>query len=448
MERLPFSKKIIYAIGQLGWAICINVINFQLVYFYLPPEDAGLPNFITTVVFLGILNVVTLVLASGRLFDAITDPFIASLSDNWKSKLGRRIPFMRIGAIPTALFMVLLFYPPIAGISATNIIWLIIIQLLFYFSLTVYLTPFFALIPELGHDADQRLSIATWLSITYALGMMIGSLVPNIADLFANMFEISGRVQAIQAGLIFLGVLAAIFMLLPAFFIDEKRYTKPAEKSVPMREALRRCFQNESFKYYVVAELAYFMAIAIVMAGLLYYVTVLMELEESMSGVLFPIMVVLSFIGYPFVYSLAKKYGKKRFVVWAFLFMFVLFLGIYFIGKYPVPVMVQAYAMVVGLAIPISFLGVLPNAILADIAKKDAEVTGVAQEGMYFAARTLMQKLGQTLGVFTFAALTSLGNSIGDDLGIRLSALIGSVLCLFAGIYFRKYNEEAVLGVE
>ncbi|MFN3981993.1 MAG: MFS transporter, partial [Caldilinea sp.] len=79
------------------------------------------------------------------------------------------------------------------------------------------------------------------------------------------------------------------------------------------------------------------------------------------------------------------------------------------------------------------------------IAEHDAMRTGERLEGMFFAARTLMQKLGQTMGVVIFASLTILGRNPGDDFGIRLSGLAGFALCLAAGLVFTRYNERRVL---
>jgi GPH family glycoside/pentoside/hexuronide:cation symporter len=105
----------------------------------------------------------------------------------------------------------------------------------------------------------------------------------------------------------------------------------------------------------------------------------------------------------------------------------------------------QAYTLIVLYAIPIAFLGVLPNAVLADIAEHDAMHTGERLEGMFFAARTLMQKLGQTMGVVIFATLTIWGRNPGDDLGVRLSGMAGFALCVAAGLIFLRYNERRVL---
>jgi len=56
-----------------------------------------------------------------------------------------------------------------------------------------------------------------------------------------------------------------------------------------------------------------------------------------------------------------------------------------------------------------------------------------------------MQKFGQTAGVVLFAMFTSLGKDPGDDLGIRLSGLVGAALCILSGLYFLKYNEKKLL---
>lgn len=440
-SKLPKSQVFIYAIGQLGWSILINIVSLQLVYFYIPPEGSGIGLRITQTVFLVVLNALTLLAASGRLFDAITDPIIANLSDRWKGKRGRRVPFMLVGAFPAALFCVLMFIPIVAEVSSYNILWLFITQVLFYLFLTMYVTPYFALLPELGHTANDKLNLSTWISITYALGIAVASAVPAIGKLFS----VDNPMKEMQMATIAVSFVAMIFMLIPALFLNEKRYAKGEPSSVPMFKALKATFKNRNFRYYVVADFSYFMGLTIVMTGLLYYITVLLGLPETLMGQLLPLMVLVSFVFYPVVNILAKKLGKKPLVIGSFFFMSFIFFFIYFMGNLPIPNLLQAYLIIILYAIPVSFLGVLPNAVLADIAEHDAQQTGDKKEGMFFAARTLMQKFGQTFGVLCFAALTSLGKDPGDDLGVRVSGLLGFILCLVAGVYFMKYNEKKIL---
>ncbi len=445
VEHLPIGKQITYAVGQLGWSTLVNIVGLQLVYFYIPPKGSGIDVFIPQVVFLAVLNAITLIAAAGRLWDAITDPLIANLSDRWKGRMGRRMPFLLAGSIPAALFCTLMFIPVTQGGSGWNIVWLFMMQTFFYLFLTAYVTPFFALLPELGHTANERLNLSTWISITYALGIMLAAQVPLFGGIFGSLLGIEDTVLQLQIGIGFLSAVSILFMVVPVITIEEKRYCIATPTDVPLFQALKKTFKNQNFIYYVAADFSYFMALTIVMTGLLYYITVLLGLNKELMSSLLPAMVVISFIFYPVVNILAKKVGKKILISGSFIFMSVIFFFIYFLGRLPLAETVQAWLIVIFYAIPISFLGILPNAVLADIAEHDALKTDVRQEGMFFAARTLMQKFGQTFGVLIFAALTSLGKDPGDDLGVRLSGMIGFALCLFAGLYFMKYREKQLL---
>ena len=443
--KLPLNKQIIYSLGQLGWSILINMISLMLVYFYIPPDEAGIPYFITQITFLGVLNAITLIAASGRLFDAITDPLIAHFSDNLESEQGRRIPFLKFGALPAGIFCFLLFVPLVQGESALNIVWLVVIQILFYLFLTMYVTPFFALLPELANNEQERLNLSTYISITWALGMMLAALLPAIADIIQQTALVSDRVGAFQAAVAILAVIAVILMYLPVLAIDENKYCENKAAKVDLMDALKVIFSNKNFRYYIIADFAYFTGLTIINTGMLYYVTVLLFQTEAFVSFLIPLMAIVSFVFYPFVNFLAKKFGKKNLVVFSFFFMSGVFCFIYFLGKMPISNVLQAYLLVILAGVPIAFLGILPNAILADIAEFDAVKSGNRKEGAFFAARTLLQKLGQTSGIFFFAALTTFGSNQGDDLGIRLSGVLGMILCLLAAIVFMRYKEKKIL---
>ncbi len=445
VESLPFSKQMAYATGQLGWSILVNIVGINLVYFYLPPDTSGLPTLITTATFLVVLNAITLILASGRLLDAFTDPWIAGLSDRSLNPRGRRIPFMAKGAFPAAVFLFLMFVPPVSEQSTVNIVWLAVFQALFYVTLTFYLTPFFALLPELGHTPRERLNLSTWISITFALGLILAGLVPGIASAVESAMGLS-PLRAFQATIGGLAALAAALMLVPVSTIDEKRYSRGVPSNVPLLDAVKATFANVEFRKFVTADFVYFTGLTIVQTGILFYVTVLLEQEETLASLLLTVLVLGSFLFYPLVNLIAKRTGKKGLMVASFAWMSLVFAAVPTLGNLPLDATAQGYALVLLLSVPLAVLGVLPNAVLADIADADARKTGEAREGMFFASRTLMQKVGQTSGVVVFAMATTLGRDVGDDLGIRLSGVIGFVLCLIASVVFSRYDERATIG--
>lgn len=107
MKRLPNSKIAAFAIGQLGWSMMSGLISNWLVYFYQPDAAAqasGQTLFVPQGrVILGIFTIIGAITALGRIFDAVTDPWIASLSDRCKSPAGRRIPFLKWAAPSTGI---------------------------------------------------------------------------------------------------------------------------------------------------------------------------------------------------------------------------------------------------------------------------------------------------------------------------------------------------------
>jgi len=349
--------------------------------------------------------------------------------------------------IPAALTCALLFLPPVASQSAWNVAWVVVMQLLFFLFITIYVTPFFALLLELGHTSKDRLNLSTYISVTWALGLIVAFQAPLLWNIFSEWMS---RPAAFQMAVATLCIVAVVFMYIPVLTIDEKRYSVATPSDIPMLAALKRAFRNKQFLYYVIADFAYFGAIMMIQTGMLYYTTVLLfpdrtDYAKEVVGQLGAIMVISSFLLYPAVNILARRLGKKPLVIGAFGFFGLVFCFIYFLGKWPISPLMQGYLLALSASAPMAFLGILPNAILADIAEHDGQKSGQRLEGMFFAARTFLQKMGVTTGILIFAALTTFGKDPGDDLGIRLSGPVGFALCLIAVFFFSRYDEKKIL---
>jgi GPH family glycoside/pentoside/hexuronide:cation symporter len=185
------------------------------------------------------------------------------------------------------------------------------------------------------------------------------------------------------------------------------------------------------------------MSIAIITGGLLYYVKAMLLLPEAVGFFLMGLMVGLTLLFYPVVNILEKKFSKKNMIIVAFFFLSFVFSSIYWLGKYPFAPIIQGVLLMVTFGIPDSFLSILPPTVIADIAEADTKATGQNKEGMYFGMRALFQKIGQTLGIMVFAMLTLYGKDPGHDQGLRMSGIVGAVLCLIAGLVYTRYDEKA-----
>ena len=440
------SNKIlwIFAIGQLGWSMLSGIISNWLVYFYQPGESMlaqGHVLFVTQgAVFLG-LTLIGLITASGRIFDAITDPLIASASDRCRHRLGRRMPFMRYAAIPFGVITVLIFVSPVDHTSWVNNLFLAVMVLCFYLAMTCYCTPYNALIPELGRTQKLRINVSTFISVTYFFGTAFAYLVPNIAGIFEPSL---GVTNAFRATIGILAVVAVICMLVPSFAINEHEYAVTTPSETPTFASLGKTFKNAEFRTFVCSDVLYWIALTMFQTGLPFYITELMHLDSGMTFPLFALMTLMSFIFYLPVNILAKKLGKKRLVTFAFLFFTLAFAITSLVGNFGVPGLAWGALVAVLASIPMAILGIVPQAIVADIAEADATTTGEKREGMFYAARTFAFKLGQSVAMLLFTSIALIGTA---GTGYRITAIVAAAFCLAGGLVIMRYHEDKIFAI-
>ena len=179
-----------------------------------------------------------------------------------------------------------------------------------------------------------------------------------------------------------------------------------------------------------------------------------MQLDEFYTTVFLGGMTVLSACFYPFVSKMVQKHGKKKLVIFGFLGLVLAYLITALIGVVPgLSGMVPGILIVVIAAFPMALLGIIPQAIVADVAEEDAIVTGEKREGMFFAARTFAMKFGQSLAMLIFTSLAVLGTEqdlTSNDLtaspvGLRIVAIAAVVFCVLGAVILGAYNEKKVM---
>jgi GPH family glycoside/pentoside/hexuronide:cation symporter len=446
LNKLPLGKQLAYASGMIGWSIMTNIVLVMLTYFYLPPSNAGLRTLLPQILVFGLVNILSLIQVSGRFVDALFDPFIASLSDKSENKAGRRIPFMKWAILPAVVFCCLIFFPITKGESVYNAVGLTIALLLFFMSLTSYIIPYNALLPELTSTSVEKVKLSSYQQVGFVIGMIISGLVNNYARFVQNTFHIADTGVAVQYTIWALCIFAGFMMLIPVLAIDEKLYSDSKPSHLPLLPAIKKTFSNRNFKYYLISDFSYYMALSIISSGLMYFVTVLLKLPPTQGGVMMGIMVFTSLLFYPLIIYLSKKIGKKPIMIFSFGLLSLIFVAIFFLGKFPISAKAQIYTMALAASFPLASLGILPNAILAEIAEREAKLTGENREGMFFAVKYLFVKFGQTLGIALFTFLTIYGKDPGHDYGLRLNGICGFVLCLAALLIFSRFKERRIRG--
>jgi len=148
-ERLSFSTRSFYGVGSVSEGVHNTAFNVFLLFYY--NQVLGLPGSLA-----GLAILLALVV------DAVTDPLMGSISDNFHSRWGRRHPFMYAAALPMAACFVLLFNPP-ASLGQTELfLWLTAFAVLMRVSMTLYVIPSNSMVAEMTPHYDERTSLVSY----------------------------------------------------------------------------------------------------------------------------------------------------------------------------------------------------------------------------------------------------------------------------------------------
>ena len=453
----------IFAVGQFGWSLLSGIISTWLVHLYTGVHSPGETNgifgqFITQNPILASITLFGLITMVGRLFDAVTDPLVASWSDRAAFKGGRRIPFLRAAAIPFALVTVAVFVLPQTESLAANNAIMFALLMLFYLLMTIYCTPYNALIAELGDTQKHRINVSTYISFTYIAGFSLATLVPSLSGALEGMAGSQENALRIAIGI--MCALAAVAMLVPALYIRERDYIEGKPVQSPVFRSLVLTYRNRQFRRFVYADVIYFFAVTLFQTGLADFETRLMLIPAENTFLLTVVMTVVSLCLYPLVNRLAPRLGKKRIIVVGFF----AYAAVFFITSVAGTGMSWGFLVAVTAGIPMAILGILPQACVADVSELNTLETGEDRSGMFFAARTFAMKLGQALSMLIYTSITAAAVAIvqahTDGAGVeqlsqelqlqiqgpyRTAAAVATVACLIGAVLFLFYNEREIL---
>ncbi|MFO8191641.1 MAG: MFS transporter [Bacillota bacterium] len=445
---LPLHGQLLYASGSAAFTILERMILLYMPFYYMPPAEFSLPDLISGQVYLGFITVMGAALMAGRILDGLSDPLIASLSDNNRSRFGRRKIFLLVSGLPLALFAALVFYPPFSeGESLLNGIWLGSMMIFFYVAFTAYVNPYLALLPELGHNNSLRINLSTMIAFFGLLGMVLITVIFPVA--VGSLQDSGADLRSSYRGAVLLFVLLAVVLLyLAAAGFNEKIHGVPScIERIGAWQSLKSTYSIRAFRIFLAGELFLQFAMNIVTLGLIYYAVVLFQKEQRFIIILAGLTLGGALLCFPAVNIAAKKYGKKRIIT-----LGVLCLAVCGALLFILSFNLTGLSYVLGLTVfvlagfPLAVLTILINPTIADMARADYFRTGRRREAMFFGARAVPLKLAVALAGVCFAFLLSaFGKDIGEPLGVRLSALVIALSGICSYILFRIYPEKEVL---
>lgn len=449
-QTLPRRKMIRYCLSDVAKGLFNGMIGNYLLYFFQPTVKSGLPNLLPQNKLFGFLTVMALLTALGKVIDAVTDPWVASLSDRCTHPEGRRMPFLKYAAVPYALSVLMIFMAPFQNGSVANAIWVGFFLVAYYTAYTFFFIPRNALIPEVIPDAKDRVA---YYGISTAFFMGSSSFM-YAATLFVNLIKDMG-VSALWSWRIVFAIFAAIGLmcvLLGATAFREKDYvTANVRPQQSLLVSAKTIFRNKSFVTFFAGDLFSYLSMAFFQTAMLYYITMLLNVPESQSFLVMLVSIAAAMCLFPMIVRSSKIYGKKSMLVGASVIFTIVFCFIFFGDK--LAALVAGHELLLGLAMglvvafPFAAINILPQSCMSDIIQKDSLENGVNREGFFSATKTFIEKIAYSLAMMVVSSVLAIGAPAGESvgmLGVKLTGVFAGVFSLISLIFFLLYDEKSV----
>ncbi len=380
---MPTWKKIIYGAGDSGFsltstALALLYLDFLVNIVGLDPRLAGVS------------------IGLGRIWDAINDLVIGTLSDRTRSRWGRRRPYLLFGALPFGLTFILMWLIPVTHNQTTLLIYYTAMYILFDTFFTLVNVPYIALTPELVPAYDERTSLHSY-RMAFSIGFgLLGAVAP-----LAIVDAIAGAGSVTRHGA-YLGMAAILGLasVLPVWLVFATVRERPEFQDLPtpgLVDSFRMAASNKAFLIAAGVYLLTWMPIDLIQFVLVFLIRDYFHLTGGARDMIFLLLFGVGVLALPLWVWVSHKLDKPRAYQLGMAFMAVVLLALSFIpsGETNLVFVLAALA-----GVGVSAAHAIPLAILPDVIDWDELRRAQRQEAAYYSVITLIQKL---VGALTIA---------------------------------------------
>lgn len=405
-RKLGLPTKLFYGFGSAAFGTKDNGFSTFLLIFY--NQVVGLPA--ATVGF-----AIMIALA----IDAFLDPIVGQISDNWRSRWGRRHPFMYAAAIPVAVSYSLLWNPPRGWGNEALFLYLIAAAILIRSFISWYEIPSTALSAELTSDYDERTSLLSFRFLfAWAGGLFMYFLAlkvflrPDAAHKVGQLNPAGYSAYGVTAGIV---MLVAILVSAAGTHNQIPLLRQPPERQLTLGALFREMFQalaHRSFLCVLGSTLFFAMAVGLGFSINIYLYTFFWELSSAQIALFTFSSLLGAVIAFSLTPTLSRRISKRTgalVMVPAAAATATLPILLRLLGALPPNGAPVIFALLLATGATAVFLGtagaILMTSMIADVVEDSELKTGRRSEGLFFAAAAFINKAVGGVGVFASGML-------------------------------------------
>jgi len=390
-NRVPFGQKIAFGIGMLANQMFPAILSIFMVVLV---QDLGFPGWMWSLLYF-----------FPRIFDAITDPIMGYISDNTKSKWGRRRQYVLIGGLLMGVAYIFMWQLFSENSLQYNFWYFFLWSIVFYLGLTIFSVPYVAMGYEMSDDFHERTNI---MAFAQWIGQWAWVIAPWFWVIMYDPDWFPSAEIATRELAIWVAIPCTICAIVPALFIRSESTLHKDYESLKVADignslkniykSFKEAFKIKEFRKLCGATFLIFNAFNTV-ATLTFFVIVykLFNGDPDASGVWVALFGCLgavgtTFIVIPLVTWMSKVLGKKNAFLLAQGISVIGYIMLYFLF---VPGKPWMYIIALPLfSFGIGSLFTIMMSMTADVIDIDELNSGKRREGIFGAIYWWMVKVG------------------------------------------------------
>jgi GPH family glycoside/pentoside/hexuronide:cation symporter len=409
-------------LGNLGLEAAFKVFAGYYEFYYV--DMLGL-----AISLAAIINVIY------ALWDAVNDPLVGYLSDNTRTRWGRRKPWL-LTALPFyAVFLVLIYAVPDVFKGGNLLFWYALVVIFLFETVnTIVSTNYEALFPELFQQFKERTRASAYNQGFGMVGELVGfALTPIIYSQFG--FVPTAVFFAVMAGILVFSSLL------------RNREDPIAQKAPPLdlKDAFGDVLRDRPFwQFTIVATLLWF-STGVYTLGIPFWTKYTLQASPQAPSIIFAAVFLVAIASVSIWSRLVRRWGTKQTWLWA--------IGIFILSAIVLAFASNLVVGVIGAALAGVGLGgkqVCREMILANLVDQSKKRTGRRQEGVYYGLNRFIGRLSKILESLALILLGVMfgyvsGEQPGPDPGNAFRFLIGvfPLVCLIiAWVLARRLRFE------
>ena len=426
-------NKYFFGLGTIGRDMFYSVISMYLIWFLTEILDLSDQMLAWTG---GILTFM-------RIFDALNDPIMGLIVDNTKSRWGKFKPWILVGALTSAVFMVLLFTD--LGLSPVGYI---IFFTIFYLSwdITYGLNDiaYWSMMPSLSLNQKEREKIGAFARICANVGLFV--VVVGILPITNAMGDALGSME--QAWFIFALVIALLmvwFQLFTLLGVKEHRSSFKEEEKTTIKGMVKAIFKNDQLLFTTISMALFLIGYMTTTSFGAYYFKYAFGNEDMYS--IFAAVLGVSQLGALMVFPLfSKRFTRKQLYFFATILVLVGYVLFFFSPMNMLPIGIAGVLIFIGEA----FIQLLMLMFLADTIEYGQWKSGKRNQAVTLSIQPLINKIGGAIatGIVTATLIISGINSAESAADVtsegllimKLAMFILPLICIVAGYFVYRFK--------